>query len=170
MTQIRDPLPVGPTTEAQVAAFEEYIGHPLPTEYREFLLQYNGGHPDPDAFLLNMDSEEQEDIVMCFFPLCDPPPDSEEDEGPEGLRKWPLRCAWDDLQSDLENLEEIEPEEPLLPIGTDGSGNYFCVVLEGSRRGSVVFFDHETSGGILLGDSFPQFLASLRPRERTDYD
>ncbi|HEY7327587.1 MAG TPA: SMI1/KNR4 family protein [Gemmataceae bacterium] len=52
MAQIAHPLPAGPTTDAQIAAFETYIGHKLPTDYRQFLLQHNGGHPEPDAFLL----------------------------------------------------------------------------------------------------------------------
>ncbi|HWG43465.1 MAG TPA: SMI1/KNR4 family protein, partial [Gemmataceae bacterium] len=156
-------------TSAQVAAFEKYIGHPLPTEYREFLFQYNGGHPDPDAFLLDNGSAAQEDIVLCFFPMLDLGLGPIECEEIEELRTWPLHCAWDDLQSDLENVYEMELEEPLLPVGTDGSSNYFCVVLAGNRAGSVVFLDHEMAESTLLGGSFNAFLASLRPRERTDY-
>jgi hypothetical protein len=88
----------------------------------------------------------------------------------EELRTWPLHCAWDDLQSDLESLyAEAGIDEPLLPTGTDGSGNYFCIVLAGLRAGAVVFLDHETGETHPLADTFDAFLTSLRKRERTDY-
>lgn len=170
MAQIADPLPVGPTTDSQISAFEAYIGHKLPPDYRQFLLQHNGGHPEPDAFLLNAGYGEEEDIVMCFFPMRDLKLGSVTVGDLEELRTWPLHCAWDDLQSDLENLyAEAGIEEPLLPTGTDGSSNYFCIVLSGARAGAVVFLDHETGETHPLADSFDAFLTSLRKRERTDY-
>lgn len=170
MAKIADPLPAGPTSSAQVAAFEEYIGHQLPADYRDFLLQHNGGHPDPDAFLVDSGFGDQEDIVMCFFPMRDRALGAVTVQDLEELRTWPLHCAWDDLQSDLENLyAEAGIEEVLLPTGTDGSSNYFCLVLDGPRKGSVVFLDHETGETFLLADSFTAFLGSLRPRERDDY-
>lgn len=169
MAKIADPLPAGPTSEAQIAAFETYIGHPLPAAYRAFLLRDNGGHPDPDALTLATEFGPQEDIVFCFFPLRDRSLGEVEVEEMDELRTWPLHCAWDDLQSDLKELYETAPAEPLLPIGTDGSGNYYCVVLAGGRTGSIVFLDHETAEPAALAPGFDEFLASLRPRERTDY-
>jgi len=170
MAQIADPLPAGPTTDAQIAAFEAYIGHKLPAGYRQFLLQHNGGHPEHDAFLLNAGYGEEEDIVMCFFPNRDLKLGSVTVGDLEELRTWPLHCAWDDLQNDLVNLyAEAGIDEPLLPTGTDGSSNYFCVVLSGARAGAVVFLDHETGETHALADSFDTFLASLRKRERSDY-
>jgi hypothetical protein len=169
MAQIADPLPAGPTTDAQIEAFEAYIGHKLPADYRQFLLQHNGGHPEPDAFLLNTGCGEEEDIVMCFFPMRDLKLGNVSVEELEELRTWPLHCAWDDLQSDLENLyAEAEIEESLLPTGTDGSGNYFCIVLDDARAGAVVFLDHETGETHPLAKDFTSFLGSLRQRERTD--
>ncbi len=88
----------------------------------------------------------------------------------EELRTWPVHCAWDDLLDDLVDLYEIELEEPLLPIGTDGSGNYFCVVLAGERTGAILFLESEMAETTFLGDNFTVFLESLRPRERTDYE
>ncbi|HZZ82737.1 MAG TPA: SMI1/KNR4 family protein [Gemmataceae bacterium] len=134
MAKIADPLPSGPTTDAQIAEFEAYIGHVLPADYRSFLLKHNGGHPEPDAFLLNAGFGEEESIVMCFFPMRDRKLGSVAVADLEELRTWPLHCAWDDLKSDLENLyAEAGIEESLLPIGTDGSSNYFCIVLDSTR-------------------------------------
>ena len=169
MANIVDPLPAGPTSEAEIVKFEEHIGHRLPDDYRDFLIQHNGGHPDPDAFTLVMDNVEEEDIVMCFFPMHDMSLGTVEVEKLEELRSWPIHCAWEDLQNDLAILYEKELDEPLLPIGTDGSSNYLCVVLDGIRKGKVLFLEHEMAETAFLADSFTTFLASLRPRERTDY-
>jgi hypothetical protein len=169
MAQIAHPLPAGPTTDAQIVAFETYIGHKLPTDYRQFLLQHNGGHPEPDAFLLNAGYGEEENTVMCFFPLRDLKLGNVTVGDLEELRSWPLHCAWDDLQSDLEHVySEAGIDEPLLPIGTDGSSNYFCIVLDGTRAGAVVLVDHETGETHALAKSFTGFLGSLRERERAD--
>ncbi len=169
MADIVNPQPAGPTSEAEIAKFEEHIGYGLPDDYRAFLLEHNGGHPSPDAFTLTMDDREEEDIVMCFFPMRDMALGSVEVEEFQELRTWPVHCAWADLQDDLKNLYEKELDEPLLPIGTDGSSNYFCVVLDGAEKGSVVFLDNEVAESTFLAESFTAFLASLRPRERTDY-
>ncbi|HYE20854.1 MAG TPA: SMI1/KNR4 family protein [Tepidisphaeraceae bacterium] len=170
MATIADPQPAGPATAKQVAAFEKHIGHELPTEYREFLLAHNGGRPVPDAFTLTADDRgPEEDLVMCFFPLRDLSLGAVAVGEMEDLRTWPLHCAWDDLQNDLENLYETELDPPLLPIGTDGSSNYISLVLSGERAGAVVFLDNETAEDWPLAPSFKAFLASLRPRERTDY-
>ncbi len=169
MAQIVNSLPVGPTCEDEIVKFEEHIGHRLPDDYREFLLQHNGGSPEPDAFTLVMDEREEEDIVMCFFPMRDLSLGTIEVEEFDELRSWPVHCAWEDLTDDLENLYEKELDETLLPIGTDGSTNYFCLVLDGARRGSILFLENEMAETVPLASSFTAFLASLRQRERTDY-
>lgn len=169
MARIADPQPAGPTNAVQIAAFEKHIGYQVPTAYREFLLHHNGGHPVPDAFLLRSDRGEEEDIVMCFFPLRELELGAVDVDDLEGLRTWPLHCAWDDLQNDLENLYETELDPPLLPIGTDGSSNYISLILTGRNAGAVVFLDHETAEHWPLAPSFAGFLETLRPRQRTDY-
>lgn len=169
MTRIADPQPAGTTNGEQIAAFEKHIGYSLPPAYREFLLHYNGGHPVPDAFVLQSDHGDEEDIVLCFFPLRELALGSVEVEKLEELRIWPLHCAWADLQDDLANLYETELDPPLLPVGTDGSSNYISLVLTGDKAGAVVFLDHETAETWPLAQSFPAFLESLRPRQRTDY-
>jgi hypothetical protein len=101
MATVLDPSPAGPTSPETLAKFEQYIGHPLPAEYRDFLLRFNGGHPDPDAFRLDTGFGEEENIVMCLFPMRDLSLGTVEANSLEALRSWPLHCAWDDLQHDL---------------------------------------------------------------------
>src|SRR5262249_36153400 len=52
-----------PLTLADIAAFEREVGLELPPEYRGFLLQSNGGTPDPDRCVIpsNRSSSEDED-------------------------------------------------------------------------------------------------------------
>jgi hypothetical protein len=107
MAVIADPLPCGPTSDAQVAAFEKHIGYALPSAYREFLLAHNGGRPEPDAFVLRSDRGDEEDVVMCFFPMRDFDSGDVEVDDLEQLRTWPLHCAWNDLQNDLETLYDV---------------------------------------------------------------
>lgn len=164
------PNQVGNTTESEISALEQHIGHPLPSEYREFLLQHNGGKPDPDALTINIFGDDEENVVFCLFPVRDPAVGTIDVEEMDQLYDWPLHCAWDDLQSDLKNLYEKQFEHPLLPIGTDGSTNYYCIELSGDDRGSVYFLESEMADTQKLADSFTDFLELLRPRERDDYD
>lgn len=40
-----------PLTQQEIQAFEAHFGYALPADYREFLLQTNGGFPDPSSFV-----------------------------------------------------------------------------------------------------------------------
>lgn len=167
MAQILDPLPAGPTTLAEIKAFEDRVGHKLPSDYRSFLLKHNGGHPSPNAFTFDAGRGEEEDIVLCFFPMRDVTLGNVDVVDLAGLRTWPVHCAWDDLHSDLANLSGSQ-FEALLPIGTDGSGNYVCLVLDGEQTGSIVFLDHETADVTWLAANLDTFLTSLKSRKRPD--
>ena len=170
MARIVDSRPAGPATKAQFAAFENHIGLPLSEEYREFLREHNGGRPEPDAFPVRTELGKQENTVLCFFPLRSLRSGKAAVRKKSELRTWPLHRAWEDLQHDLEHLHGRELIDPLLPIGTDGSGNYLCLVLSGPRSGSVVFFDHETAKTRSLARGFREFLALLRPRKPAGKD
>lgn len=176
MAKILSSLRHGPATSVQIAAFEKRIGASLPDGYREFLQKHNGGRPDPDAYMLidDLDGDEveedddgEENIVLCFFPMRDINCPHVENE--EQLADWPLHCAWEDLQSDLRRYGR-ELEHQILPIGTDGCGNYIAIVLDGEEMGSAVFYDHEEAGLRPLAPSFTSFLDTLRPRERYGLD
>jgi hypothetical protein len=166
MVTINGSRPAGPASESLLAEFEKRIGHPLSVEYREFLLRHNGGTPEPNGFSFSLDGVPQEASVMCFFPLRDLSLEKVDDSY-EGLKTWPLHSAWADLQHDLEHLYDDESSDRLLPIGTDGSGNYLALVLDGSERGRVVFFDHETAERVWLADDFGRFLETLVPSTTT---
>jgi hypothetical protein len=169
MATIVNPRPVGPTNAKELGAFEECIGHPLPVAYRKFLLRYNGGYPKPDAFVLRMNRREEEHIVLCFFPMRKLALGDVQVETVEDLMKWPLHCAWDDLQNDSKKVYKRELNPSLLPIGTDGLSNYICIALCGEQMGAVVFLEHKAAKVSSLAGNLAAFLSSLRPRERLDH-
>jgi hypothetical protein len=62
-----------PVTEEDILGFEKRFGYPLPKDYREFLLTYNGGRP-VEGEVLGRDDQpeipyEHGDGIECFFQL-----------------------------------------------------------------------------------------------------
>ena len=98
----------GRTNARQLAAFERYIGYRLPRAYRTFLLRYNGGYPEPDAFILPKGRRKEEHVVFCFFPLRELSLGKVNVKTSDDLSRWPLHCAWDDLQSDANNSTSLD--------------------------------------------------------------
>lgn len=60
-----------PVAEETIVAFEKRFGYPLPKDYREFLLTYNGGRP-VEGEVMGRDDQpdvpyEHGDAIECFF-------------------------------------------------------------------------------------------------------
>ena len=120
MPVIADSQAFGLPGETRLSEFEAKLGHPLPGDYRAFLLEHNGGTPQPAAFALGCDVSE----VHLLYGLHD---------GPEYAQlEWALRTY----------AGRVPPD--LLPIGSDPGGNELCVCLAGGRRGRIYFWDHES--------------------------
>lgn len=141
----------GPLTESRLTTFESELGSALPDEYRAFLLRFNGGVPDREAF--DVPGEEGgERPFHCFFALHDGPWD---DSTPEGSQGFPLQAALADFRADGGSAD-------VLPIGKDWSGSYVCVGLAGANRGRVLYWDHEMEQLVPLAGTLAEFLAGLR--------
>ena len=134
---IVDTRPSGTTNAAQLAALEKHIGHRLPPEYRKFLLRYNGGHPEPDAFVIRRGRREEEHVMMVFFPMRKLSLGTVVVEDAKELLHWPLHYAWDDLQSDLQQSRDGRDQQDQRQIATDllqhgghlGSGNSLLDII-----------------------------------------
>ena len=142
-------------TEAQIEAFEQSFGHRLPDDYRQFLLEVNGGQPDKP------NCEFDQGVVNCLFSLDDPENDT-----------------WD-LATRATRSRPMLPNPDLLFIGHDGFGNRILLMLTGKHRGEVWFMLtgddarpddanprvawHDRRDMRKLADSFEQFMRSLRP-------
>jgi hypothetical protein len=146
-------------TDAQIRTFEELFGHPLPDDYRQFLLAVNGGRLD------RANREFAQGVVNRLFSLEDTDDDS---------RDLATRASWE--RASL-------PSPDLLPIGHYDGGNSLLLVLAGEHRGEVWFMLtgddarpddanprvlwHDRRDMRKLADSFEQFMRSLRPLSQT---
>ena len=146
--EIRDPEPHGPLSQESLAQFEQAHGLTLPSDYREFLLEFNGGTPSPSSFWISAPADASG--IQQFYGLHDGP-------------------SWLSIRTYVEN-PTIGVPTGMLPIGDDGVGDWICIGISGSRDGRIYFVDHEVhpfddpesmEGITQLADSFKSFLASL---------
>jgi hypothetical protein len=143
---------------ADLARFEAKIGQTLPGDYRQFLLESNGGRPEGNTFDVPEDDNRSE--VTLFF----------------GLRRSEKSG---DLRYERSLMRDRVPED-MLPIGSDCCGNLLCLSLRLDTRGQVFFWDHELEGDegepptfsnlFKVGDSFKEFFDSLKPFNPEDVE
>jgi hypothetical protein len=140
-------------TDAQLRAFEQAYGHPLPDDYRQFLLDVNGGQP------ARANCEFAHGVVNNLFSLEDPEDDSSD------LAE---RATW---------TRPKLPSPDLLFIGHDDGSNSLLLALAGEHRGEVWFMVdderpedanprvlwHDRRDMRKVADSFEQFMRALRP-------
>lgn len=110
------------TTEKQIAKFEVKKSIKLPKDYRQFLLEYNGGRPMEYEFKI---SKNNSDTVIFFLGL--------------GVKKNHPNY---DLETNLIVYKNRMPSE-LLPIADDPFGNKICLSIKGKKRGKIYLWWHE---------------------------
>lgn len=144
--------------EKILAEFERKHGFLLPTTYRAFLLEHNGGTPEPSSYCRKRNKKPSEECRYFFG----------------------LQCgrSYAEIEDALETyLGEDETRIPrrLLPIAEDSFGNLICLSLRGEDVGKVYFWDHEEeleqkrtkTGDVndaaisLIADSFDAFLTQF---------
>ncbi len=119
MAKITDSQRFGPTTDADVRDFEAQVGR-LPADYRAFLLEHNGGRPEPEVFTISdVEGCSSVDWLLC---LVDDP-------------------YWASLPQHQAMFEGRVPPE-LLVFGSDPGGNQIALGLTAEHAG-VWFWDHE---------------------------
>ena len=140
-------------TELQLSKFEKKHGRVIPGPYRDFLLKYNGGDPDPCGFRLKRAPQgiSKRCAVKMFLGVDVPEPTL-------------------GLDYTLTRFRDRVPAN-LFPIARDPGGNLICIATEGADNGKVFFWDHEfeaeegeppTSRNVyLVADSFDEFLEGL---------
>jgi hypothetical protein len=145
---ILNPNPHGSCTEDQVIQFEKALGETLPSEYREFLVSFNGGSPEPAFFWIEEDIDGTE--IHQFY----------------GLYENPFGSSLNMFLGD----DHCGIPDGFLSIADDGVGNSVLICLKGPQRGSIHFRDHEihpyhdrnSSEGItMLAESFSSFSRQL---------
>jgi hypothetical protein len=141
----------GRLSEPDLVEFEGKLGVTLPADYREFLLEHNGGTPKPNMFFIS--DEEGYGIAKYLFSVH--------------ARPRYASLVW--------NWEASRGRVPatLLPIGGDPFGNLICISLGGDDKGAIYFWDHEREADegeepsfdniSFLADSFTTFIKNLMP-------
>jgi hypothetical protein len=145
--------PIGePVEEDAIAAAEKRMGRSIPPDFRDFLLEHNGGHPDPARFDIPGAEQPRNSRVSFLFGV--------------------------DVQRSL-NVEyfvstfegRIPPE--MFPIGRDPGGNLILMGAEGADAGKIFFWHHEGEAEdgepptrenvVAVADGLGEFLKSLTP-------
>lgn len=117
-------------TESQIEIIEGYLGYRLPKQYRLFLLEHNGGKPNPntcDTYSLDAQDEKINTGGVRYLFHADPDFKREVDYY---------------LLDYIKTYEHRVPQE-LIPIGADVFGNCFCLAVAGPYEGATLFWEHE---------------------------
>ena len=145
MVSIRTAGPkIGPQ---DVAAVEAKLARRLPNGYKQFLLEYNGGVPEPNQF--DVPGARTSSGVNRFYAILDGEVDG-------------------DLIYEQRLLRGYLPSG-IMAIADAEGGNHVCLSVRGEDYGSVFFRDHElaseanvAAGLFELKPSFELFLSDLR--------
>lgn len=136
-------------SEEDIGSVERQLGLKLPTHYRDFLMQYNGGRPTPRAYPIEGLANNPFGVVQVFFGF-------DLDEETSNLT-WIYECFQGRISANL------------LPIACDDGGNLICLSLWGDDAGAVVYWDHENESSepsydnvCRIAGSFHEFLDGLR--------
>lgn len=117
----------------------------LPVQYRDFLLEYNGGNVKPNVFKISDD--EGETALNTLYGLD-------------------INESYDELSSVFDSLYGEIPNE-FISIGDDSGGNQICLGTSEEYAGKIYIFLHDIeptekmSNMFLISDSFDSFLDSL---------
>lgn len=141
----------GQLTENAVIDFERFYEISLPKEYRNFLIEDNGGEPVPGCEFFWIKKGKDGSSVHQFF----------------GLHAGPIHLR---LATYMDQNMYGFPRS-LLPIADDGLGNYICLGIQPNNYGKVYFLDHdlfpfqsnENAPGITqISSSFSSFINALQ--------
>jgi hypothetical protein len=150
--------PVGHLTEAALSTVEHEFGIRFPSDYRSFLLKFNGGRPSPAAF----------DIAWQSGQLA-----GEDWKSSEVSR---FLAIYDGDKANFIELNRVDFKGRLpadtVAIAQDPGGNIILLAVKGPLANRVLFWvkDHEVEEGHkpgyenvgIVADSFDEFLNKLR--------
>lgn len=142
----------GNATGRELDIFEAFVDGNFPKEYKDFLLEHNGGYPVPNYF--NIPSIKDSSIVDCLYHLHS-------------------RDSTNCLTRKYKVFRDRMPPE-IIPIGSDPGGNQICMAITGKHYGTIYFWDHECeadeekpsySNVHIVASRFSEFLSSLEKSE-----
>lgn len=110
----------GPAEEKYLDELEEALGHPLPDDFRKFLLEGDGAVLKQPNSIYNTYYFRLGEFFMA---------------GEDGPCEQALIEVYDMYR------DRVPPE--WLPVLGDAAGNLFCLAVDGEHRGEVWAWDHE---------------------------
>jgi len=110
-------------TEESIVRLENDIGFRLPSDYRHFLADVNGGEPEPSGFTFETSDGPSDSAVRYFLTLD---PNAKHYTIREFLRRYGDRIP-----------------KGVMPIACDSFGNLVLIDVGAKASGSVYFWDHE---------------------------
>jgi hypothetical protein len=139
-----------PLKDRDIVAWEDAMGQALPPDYRDFLLEHNGGRPFPNAFPIEGLDNNPFVAIQVFFRINGKDVESS------------------NLDWNLQVFKDRLPEN-LLAIACDDGGDLICYSLFGKDVGAIVFWDRHqerdepTYDNVYpIANSFPKFLEGIR--------
>jgi hypothetical protein len=137
-------------TEEDVRKFEEKVGFTIPSDYRNFLLEKNGGIPNKTIISVPNIGEK---VVQSFYALTNP------------VSTFTL--------SHLAKVYKNRLPSGMLPIADDPAGNIFITeLIAGKDFGKIYFLDHEQEADVerqpyfknihWITNNFNDFLLNLK--------
>lgn len=154
MPTIDQPNRYGALDEDRLEQFEAWLEARLPADFRTFLLESNGGRPEPAGFFIDdwLGGDPRPATIECFFALHDQVWDN---ETPDGHLAQPLQDVV---------VEWVDEQEPLsvIPVGRTEAGDLLCVGCAGADYGQVFVAERAADYALTrVADSFDAFLAAL---------
>jgi len=132
-------------TIEEIEKFEQNNAITLPSEYKSFLLKYNGGYPMQSNFYIHGSNGDFESILNIFYGIGD---------------------MYDNLQKNIDFLDELF-EVGFIPIADDPGGNQICICISEKNFGEIRFWEHELGNEneldnlLFVSKSFSVFIDSL---------
>ena len=140
-----------PISEERLKAFENAIGTGLPEDYRQFLLENNGGTPKQGSHFSFVEHGKKTDSRLMYFYGLD-------------------RSRDENIEVQIKIRTGRMPRE-VIPIAADPFGNEVCLVIHGREAGVVYFWNHEEESEdeptydnmYRIAGSFTELLDGLHP-------
>lgn len=142
-------IDAGPfVTDLDIKRLEKKCKVNLPSAYKAFLLNYNGGHCDPAYFPLVGFKNNPVGHIQLFYSI-----------------NHPIECC-----SPGWNYETFLGRMPsgFFPFACEDGGNILCLSLIGNDSGAVYYWDHDAETNpptfdnvYKVADSFEAFLDSI---------
>lgn len=141
---------------SEIHEIEQFVGIKFPDQYKEHLLQHNGGQCSPNVFKFNENGIWTESCIDWFLAI--------------------YNGEYDSLKNYIQTykIEQKRMQSHLLPIAHDPGGNLICISCGGEDNGFIYFWDHENeinyvdlddkeySNLYLIAKTFNEFINGLK--------